>query len=158
MIEENLYGKSSTELIPSLCNLSIVYRDQNKINEAELLLNRCLNICDKGKCSNVVQSTILDNLGVIYSKKKSLKRAEILFEKAFELAKLSGDSNKIVLTTFNLSSIYLLNGKYTESIDLMNDALKQAEKTFGVNSPEVISIQNNLMKKQIFIEKVKENK
>jgi tetratricopeptide (TPR) repeat protein len=146
-IEEKLYSELSTEYIPDLVNLSVVLRSQNKIDEAEFILNKSLNVCKKNKCSSIVQATLFDNLGVIYSMKGRHKEAESLLKKSLELAKLSGDNLKITLITFNLANIYWKSGKYSDSIDLMQKTLVQSKKTFGVNNPNTINIQNNFANK-----------
>ncbi len=99
------YFKKSLEVNPNfvlaLTNLAGLYIQENKLEEAEKLFLKALQIEKR----SLDLSSIYNNLGIIYAKKKEFNRAIKKFEKAVSLNPKSADAY------YNLSLVYQEKGK-----------------------------------------------
>ncbi|TGO56023.1 hypothetical protein BCON_0083g00150 [Botryotinia convoluta] len=128
-------------------NLGNLYRDQDKLAEAEKMYCRALEGCEKALGPN--HTSTLDtvhSLGILYSDQGKLVEAEVMYRRALEgYEKALGPDHTSTLTTVhNLGSLYSDQGKLAEAEVMYRRALEGSEKALGLYHTSTLDTVNNL--------------
>ncbi len=128
-------------------NLAEFYRDQARFYEAELFIQRALEIDEVsfGKDHPEV-ATALNNLANLYQDTNRLEKAEPLYKRALEIyEKAFGKEHPKVATALNnLAVLYKDTNRLEEAEPLHKRALEIDEASLGKDNPNVAIHLNNL--------------
>lgn len=140
-------GKEDAKMPIALNELAVVYQYQSRYDEAEPLLKRSLEICEKklGKDYPSV-ATALNNLAGLYDSQGQYKEAEPLHKRSLMIReqKLGKDHPDTAQSLNNLAGLYQEQGRYDEAEPLYNRSIKIWEKSLGSEHPHVAAALNNL--------------
>jgi tetratricopeptide (TPR) repeat protein len=136
---EKVYGPESVQVASAANDLSLTVRDLNRLDEAEALLIRAIDIAGKTENSKLAQSRYMGNLSLIYQRKRMLPEAETMAESALRMREnLRGPDDIDVLPEIEeLAGIYADQGKYEQAEPLRRRALAILETNRGPEHPDV---------------------
>lgn len=120
------------EAIPTLnANLGEFYLKQNRLDDAEKFLQRSLEPAHES------YATHLSNLAMVYNRKKDFPKSLTTYQKALGHLKAAGQDTSLTYRSvvYNIVSLYLDFGKYSESIALVKETLKST----GQNDPRLLN-------------------
>ncbi|MDZ8260602.1 tetratricopeptide repeat protein [Nostoc sp. ChiQUE01b] len=142
-----LLGDSHIDVATSLDNLALVYRLQERYNEAEPLYQQALELRKRllgEEHLDVVDS--LNSLAFIYRLQERYSEAEPLYQQALELRKrLLGEEHLDVADSLgNLAFIYFLQRRYSKAEPLYQQALELRKRLLGEEHPLVATSLNSL--------------
>ena len=134
-------------LATSLNNLAVLYDNQGRYSEAELLYLDALEMRRRlftGDHPDVASS--LNNLAGLYYKQGRHSEAEPLYLDALEMRKrlFTGDHPDVASSLNNLALLYNNQGKYSEAELLYLEALEMRKRLFTCDHPDVANSLNNL--------------
>ncbi|CCD42629.1 hypothetical protein BofuT4_P074310.1 [Botrytis cinerea T4] len=128
-------------------NLGNLYRDQDKLAEAEVMYCRALEGYEKalGPDHTSTLDTV-NNLGALYSHQGKLAEAEVMYRRALEgYEKALGQNHTSTLDTVNnLGALYSHQGKLAEAEVMYRRALEGYEKALGSDHISTLNTVNNL--------------
>ena len=134
------FGPQDELLAASLQVLGLVYQDQGKYDEAELLNKRALAISEKawGPEHSTVAAA-LNDLALLYNTQGKYAEAEPLHRRALAIyEKTEGPEHPdVAYSLHNLALLYYNQGNYTEAERLYKRALVIKEKALGPEHPDV---------------------
>ncbi|MCS7078228.1 MAG: CHAT domain-containing protein [Bacteroidia bacterium] len=128
-------------------NLAILYQQQGKYIEAEILLKESKQIDTKILGTyNSEYATVCDNLGLLYLDMGRLTEAECLFKESMQIrTKILGKEHIDYATSCNnLALLYHIQAKYSDAEILYKEAQKIRAKNLGKKHPLYASSCNNL--------------
>ena len=140
-------GPDHLDVAISLNNLALLYQDQGKYAEAELLHERSLKIREKTLGSEHRDVAVsLGNLAQLYSAQGKVAEAETLCKRSLTVSEkvLGQDHPGVAISLNTLAVLYLASGKSAEAESLHKKCLVIWEKTRGPEHPYVASSLNNL--------------
>ena len=140
-------GPDHPDLVITLHNLALLYADQGRYTQAELLYKQALAIKEKAlePKNHPSLATILDNLGRLYTAQGCYTQAEPLYQQALTIKKKTlGPSHPSLATTLdNLANLYADQGNYSEAKSLYQRALVIKKKALGPDHPFLAITLNN---------------
>lgn len=144
---ENIYGKSSTEAATALTQIAMLRVRQNRLDEAEPMLKRSLEITEKmlGK-EHLAVATSLHNLAYLYKERDLYKKSELYYQRSMSIRrKINGpESLSVAESLNNLAGLRDAQSKYQEAEGLYLRSLRIREKHLGAEHPDVAISLNNL--------------
>jgi len=150
--KENELGPEHPDLVTSLNNLAIVYRETNRLDEALPLLERARDIGKKAIVDNpderVNYATALHNLAEWYALKKQFDKAEALYKEALQLRRtaLGNEHPHVAETLMNYANMLASMGRGEESLPMYDEAIVIRRNEFGRADARVVkAMQNKLM-------------
>jgi tetratricopeptide (TPR) repeat protein len=130
-------------------NYALVLMNLNRINEAETIINKAIQI-DKNNFGENHPETAADliNLSQLYISTNRLDEAESLLIRALSInEEYFGEENENVLVSINnLAQLYLHTKKFVAAEPLINRALKISDQIYGTEHPNYATLLNNLAK------------
>ncbi|KAK6611224.1 NB-ARC and TPR domain protein [Botrytis cinerea] len=127
--------------------LGLLYSDQGKLAEAEVMYLRALEGCEKalGPDHTSTLDTV-NNLGNLYSNQSKIAEAEVMYNRALEGYEktLGPDHTSTLDTVNNLGNLYSNQGKIAEAEVMYRRALEGYEKTLGPDHTSTLDIVNNI--------------
>ena len=145
-------GRILTELdmdgdyrMAALCNnISMVYRYQGKLAEAEEALNRAFNIIKGLPGCRPEMATTLINLGELQLKQQKYTMSEESFKNAIMIyeQELDGRDPHLSSAYSGLGNLYYTTGRFHKSESAYVRALALAEAQFGKNDAYIIISKN----------------
>jgi len=130
-----------------LNNLAVLYQDQGKYSDAELLYKKALGINQKALGPNHPSvATGLNNLALLYKDQGKYSDAELLYQRALEIKKkaLGPDHPGVAASLNNLAMLYGDQGRYSDAEPLYQQALRIDQKALGPDHRRVATDQHNL--------------
>ncbi|CCD42655.1 similar to kinesin light chain 1 [Botrytis cinerea T4] len=128
-------------------NLGILYKDQGKLAEAEVMYRRALEGYEKalGPDHTSTLDTV-NNLGILYKDQGKLAEAEVMYRRALEGYEkaLGPDHTSTLDTVNNLGALYSNQGKLAEAEKMYRRALEGKEKALGPDHTSTLDTVNNL--------------
>ena len=118
-------------------NISIVYRDLHRYNEAIASAQEAVRIA-KEMDLMTDQLNALNNLGIAYTAVKQYKKAEASYLESLKLAKRSKQKEAIQEASSNLSSVYEMMGKYKEALKYSRMSAAWQDSLFNENKQKLI--------------------
>jgi CHAT domain-containing protein/tetratricopeptide (TPR) repeat protein len=149
-IREQTLNPNHEDLVVSYNRLGLLYQEQGRMQEAELLFGRALAIV-QGSRSILVkrhEADVLNNLGNIYNADRRFAEAEKSFLHALEIEeeRYGLDHPEVATIRENLGLTYELQERYGEAESHFKKALAIMEGAYGKNHPAVtISLHNLAM-------------
>ncbi|KAJ5519835.1 Disease resistance protein [Penicillium fimorum] len=131
----------------ALYSLGYLYRDQDQIQDAEVMYDRALEGYEKaGGREHTSTLDTVDNLGTLYTSQGRLQEAEAMYERALEgKEKAWGREHTSTLDTVNnLGNLYKNQGRLQEAEAMYERALEGKEKAWGREHTSTLNIVNNL--------------
>jgi len=128
-----------------LNNIGLVYKNQNKLEEAKSFLEKALQLIKDtiGETKHTFISSCLMNLGLVYSNMKDFKTAEEKIKQAFDLRKDDFKLEKADIL-YNLGCIrHNIPNKSSEADNNLKEAEEIRKKILGERSFDVASIYYN---------------
>jgi tetratricopeptide (TPR) repeat protein len=128
-------------------NLGDLYRDQDKLAEAEQMYQRALQGKEKSLgAEHILTLDTVHNLGRLYLDHDKLVEAEQMCRRALQgREKALGAEHKSTLdTVHNLGWLYEKQGKPTEAEQIYQQALQRSEKVLGAKHRSTLQTVNNL--------------
>jgi eukaryotic-like serine/threonine-protein kinase len=144
-LHEELLGLEHPRTLMLVNNLAGVHRDQGRLEVAEPLYRKVLEVKDRmGVERNVAYAHPLYGLGRVLMEKGEAAEAERLLLEAVEI--LSRYQNPIVynIALSTLGECLLLQGRISEARPLIADSLPVLEERFEEGHPEVVRARNRL--------------
>jgi tetratricopeptide (TPR) repeat protein len=134
-LEEMAGDTRKSLLAPRLSQLGSIYRRQNRYAEAESTYLRALKL----EQSDLDRATALNSLGLIYNITARYDLAEPLLKEALDIRTrgLPANSNLVLETILNLSSIDSSRGNFTEAEAKLRGTLKIAETLGSAHSTTI---------------------
>ncbi len=145
---EALPASSEKERLVSRLTLARIYMQQDRLLEAEAILNKLRGEIEKADPPDAkIHALIINNIGLLHQRiydfqggKDRLENAEKCFTEAYELAKKDGDNPLEAERAYcsrlaNLAVIKVRKGKLGESTDMLKQAVEACEKRLGTDDP-----------------------
>ncbi|HEY9764451.1 MAG TPA: tetratricopeptide repeat protein [Trichocoleus sp.] len=157
-VTQQRLGESHPDVAFSLNNLALLYHQQGRAQEAEVLYNKALEQIRLlfGKADSTLM-TGLNNLASLYRTQGRLTEAEGLYQQSLEMARQQGEIPAVVITSLNnLAELYRLQGRNTEAEPLYQEALAMAQRLFGKEHATVAACLNNLAELYRAVERYQE--
>ncbi|MCK6617379.1 MAG: tetratricopeptide repeat protein, partial [Cyclobacteriaceae bacterium] len=133
------FGKEHPDYATSCNNLALLYAEQGRYNEAELLHKEAKEIRIKvlGK-EHLSYSTSCNNLAYLFVKQGRYSEAEPLYKEVKEIrAKVLGkDHPNYVASCNNLAYLYVQQGRFSEAEPLYKEAKEIQAKVLGKEHPD----------------------
>jgi tetratricopeptide (TPR) repeat protein len=127
--------------------LGILYADQGRYKEAEVMYKRALEGNEKSwGPEHTSMLDIFNNLGRLYQNQGQYKEAEVIYKRAIEgYEKVVGPEHTSTLKIVNnLGIVYANQRRYKEAEAMFERALEGDEKAWGPEYTLVLDIVNNL--------------
>lgn len=150
---EALPTGTGREKLASSINLARVYLEQDRLLEAETILNKARADLEKTEPPDPQYlALVINDIGLVNQRiydfqgdKERLEKAEKLFDESYKIAKqAAGDTldaeRGYCSRLTNLALIKVRKGKVAESTDLLKQAAGIAEKKLGPNDQQTIDI------------------
>ncbi|KAJ5919800.1 Disease resistance protein [Penicillium verhagenii] len=135
------------EAAGALYSLGLLYADQGRLQEAEVMYDRALEGYEKvwGQEHTSTLDTV-NNLGLLYADQGRLQEAEAMYERALEgYEKAWGQEHTSTLDTVNnLGNLYVDQGRLQEAEAMYERALEGKEKAWGREHISTLDTVNNL--------------
>ncbi len=151
LISEEKFGRNSVELVEQLIDLSSVYLGMGKHDQAEVSLNRALEIIEaKGKNASDREASAmayaLNNMGVAYTDRRMPEKAQEMFKRALDINTniLHVNDNRLAVNFGNQGYTLLKAGSYSASEEMLKRALNLTRVRSDENIVHVASYLNNL--------------
>jgi tetratricopeptide (TPR) repeat protein len=140
---EEAYGTQHPAVALALNNLGLWYKSSGRLEEAEFLYLRALNIAGEGSMES---ASIFYNLGALEQSRGRFERAELYARKACELRLRFRTTEHPDYATDEslLASILDSLGRYNDSESLYWHALSVFEHTLGAEHYEIAIHLNNM--------------
>ena len=132
--------------LAGLNGIGVLYSRQQKLAQAQEILQRALSGSENFKSDNEVAFDIVNNLGNLYENQGKLAKAEEMYQRALagrEKA-FGSDHPKTLKIVNNLGVLYNKQGNLPEAEKMYQRALAGCEKAFGLDHPAAFDIINNL--------------
>lgn len=149
-----LYGGEYLGTAKVLCNLGILYMEQGKDKEAELLFKRALSIRElQLGAMHPDTATSLNNLADLYRRRGKYTDSEQLFKRALVIdEKVYGlDHPEVATDLHNLAMLYGVQGRGWEAEEYFKRAYQIFEEALGRSHPNTNTVQREyvaLLRKQ----------
>ncbi|KAL5331173.1 hypothetical protein ACEPPN_000702 [Leptodophora sp. 'Broadleaf-Isolate-01'] len=128
-------------------NLGLLYANQSKLVEAEVMYQRALRGYEKawGPEHTSTLDTV-NNLGLLYTDQGKLVEAEVMYQRALQgYERAWGPEHTSTLNTVsNLGLLYADQGKLVEAEAMYQRALQGKEKAWGPKHTSTLNTVNNL--------------
>lgn len=144
--EAETFGEKDPRLAKALGNLSVLYLQLNKFDEAEALTSRSLALYRRAHGSEHIKvANALNSLAGILQRKGKFKQSEETFKEAIAIAeKLESGSSAVAAYRNNLANLLSQLGRDAESAPLYRATLALREKVLGPDHPQVAESSANL--------------
>jgi tetratricopeptide (TPR) repeat protein len=144
-----LQGKvfSDEETLHALHNMGLLYRDQDKIEEAEAMYQRALTGYEKVWGPEHIRTLVtVFNLGIIYKGQGRKGEAEVMYQRALTgFQKVGGPEHLLTLDAVScLANLYKATGKMEEAEIMYKRALTGFQKVGGPEHTATLHTVNNL--------------
>jgi tetratricopeptide (TPR) repeat protein len=145
--KESRLAAEDLEIFKSRTYLSILYMDQSRWREAEVLTVQ--NLITSSKLWGLEHQDTLYNMGRlsrIFQKQARWAEAEKL-ESQILLARtkmMGANHPKVIIEMNELATIYINQGKYGEAVGLMAQILEIGPQILGEDHPDLLAISGNL--------------
>ncbi|HEU4683230.1 MAG TPA: tetratricopeptide repeat protein, partial [Nitrospira sp.] len=126
------YGPEDLRVADAANDLAVVYANEGKPLEAELLFARALKIGEKGLgMDHPGVGATVQNLGILYATQQRYQDAEPLLKRALaiNLKEFGGKHPRTALSLKTLSSFYAIQGHLAEAEQLINKSLAILEES-----------------------------
>lgn len=140
-------GEYHSGVARDLNNLAQFFQDTNRLNEAELLMRKTLEIDEKNLGLNHPDvARDLNNLAQLLHTIDRIAEAEPLMRRALDIDERSFGPNhsNVARDLNNLATLFQATGRFTEAEPLMRRALNISEQSLGPDHPTVAAILNSL--------------
>jgi len=130
----------------SLNNLSVLYKDMGKYNEAEIYINKAeKQLLENKEDTTVKYAIVLNNKAMLYQQTGKLDEAEKLLNQAIEIADLhiNQKSATFVRLKVNLALLYQLKKDYERAEKIYNQAINIKKKRLGTKHPDYAMLLRN---------------
>ncbi|MGH7179907.1 MAG: tetratricopeptide repeat protein, partial [Tepidisphaeraceae bacterium] len=144
-LTERVHGEEHADVASALADLGVLRIRQGKLDEAEPLLRRALEIHHRFDNDEGEENT-LNSLATMLQDQGKLAEAEALFRQSLELQRKrrsSGDPH-LAMGMNNLAVLLYARGKLPDAEALFREVLTSFRKTVGDEHPEVANTLNNL--------------
>ena len=148
---EALPASSEKERLVSRLTLARIYMQQDRLLEAEAILNKLHGEIEKADPLDAkIHALIINNIGLLHQRiydfqggNDRLENAEKCFTEAYELAKQDGDNPLEAERAYcsrlaNLAVIKVRKGKLGESTDMLKQAVEACEKRLGTDDQQTL--------------------
>lgn len=146
-IDEQNLGSNDPVVATDLNNLSLLFRQTNRLSEAEKLIRRALEIGEKSlRVDSQTLAVRLKNLALILQDSNKLNEAEVLVRRALKIEeeKLGDNHPNVAVTLNNLALLLKDTDRLGEIESLIKRALNINEQNFGSSHPNVATDLNSL--------------
>ena len=134
-----------TELIPFLDRLANLSMEQARFSEAGRQLQRALSIAQSNQTTApAVMVHLLNSYGLLFLNTERKDEARIMFERAYALQRKLVDSDESVELLSQINNRATTSQNPAEAKQLLEAALRIAERNFGSESNDVASVLINL--------------
>ena len=140
-------GSDDPDVVSSIANLAVVYRDAGRNSESIPLLEEALT---KMKSLNGPDHpdtlTSMTNLAAGYRDAGRFAEALTLLEESFKVkqAKLGPDHAKTLISRNTLALVYRDAGRIAEALPFQQETLRLSERTLGRDHPNTLTALNTL--------------
>ncbi|KIX05611.1 uncharacterized protein Z518_03583 [Rhinocladiella mackenziei CBS 650.93] len=164
---EKEFGPEHTLTCLALNNLGIVYDDQGKLADSEMMLQRgaagisedarfrehtsrdrpIFRLIFPGRENALLleHAATVNNLGNLYKRQGKLTEAERMYTQALQAKKVLGPEHKATLDTVtNMGNLYENQGRLAEAEQMYHQALQGYERTLGPEHISTLLVVNNL--------------
>ncbi len=138
--EAEAFGPEDPRLARALTAQATFYRILGRIEEAEPLLARAVDILDKAPRREPAElAGVLNDLGFLRQQQGRLADANALYHRTLGVAEkgLPPEHPQIATVLSNLATLYQAQGRYAEAEPLYRGALRISEKALGPDHPAV---------------------
>ena len=146
-LRETALPKNHPDIAMSLNNLAMLYKDTNRLAEAEPLMQRAIKINEAAYGpDHPTEARDLNNLAMLYKDTNRLAEAEPLMQRAMKIdeAAYGPDHPEVARDLNNLAQLYKATNRLAEAEPLMQRAMKIDEAAYGLDHPTVAIRLNNL--------------
>lgn len=146
-LQEKAEATASTTYAGSLTTLALIRQAQGKMQEAERLFLRAIEVHEQVANKNPADSIpVLSRLSSLYEKQENLEKAAVYAKRALEIAKSvhGEESLQAALCMNNLAGIYLQQGKFDLSRPLLTKAVTLQAKVLGETNRDTLLTLSNL--------------
>jgi tetratricopeptide (TPR) repeat protein len=133
ILASSIYPDNHSDLAGTTNNLALCYKSQGRLDEAEYLYVKALNICRQlfSNCDSLELATGINNLALLYKSQGKFNEAEPLLEEGLGVCRrLFPNQNHHYLATSinNLALLYDSQDKLDEAESLYKEALSMRRK------------------------------
>jgi eukaryotic-like serine/threonine-protein kinase len=141
-MQRRLFPAGNTDVAYSLNMIAGVQRKRGDLAGAETLLRECLEMRRRlYPKDHYLIAVTLDNIGIVLRDRGDYAGSETLVNEAIEIKRRTlGNEHPITLISdLSLAEVYIAQGKYRETIDLLAPLIDTAREAFpGENAPRAI--------------------
>ena len=137
-------GDSDLCVAHTLGNIGSVYLSLGWLDDAEQVLQECLNIKSKLRadptlilpkgCDNVAMYDTLNNLGSVFFLKGDYYNAMSVFQECLQeitAGEVPGTTSDIANTLYNIGHVHCVLNEFEDALIAMNESLQLIQDTFG---------------------------
>ncbi len=145
-IRERELGADHPDVLESVNQLGVVYRRQQRLDQAESLLRRVLAARAAQEDDPVGLALALNNLGNLLWSQKRFDEAEAAHRRALEIRQreLGPDDQDVAETLNNLGALYQTQAKNREAEPVLRRAAEIYAETLGTDHPRYAATLFNL--------------
>jgi tetratricopeptide (TPR) repeat protein len=145
-LAKSRYGADDPAIAVELNNLAEVYRLMGRLNDAEALYKRAIELDERASPESAGLATSLNNLALVYRTQKKFAQAEKLYDRSLGMLEKSlGPGHPDVARALNnLAVLYRMKGEPERARPLQERALAIAEGALGRDHPTTQVLRRNL--------------
>lgn len=140
-------GEEHLDTIESLTNLATLYRQQDRLDEAESLNARAVAVGRRVLGEDHPRTLIaMNSLASLYADRRRHDLAEPLYTKVLEgrLRTLGGDHPHTLNALNNLAAVYCMQGEFAKAEPLLKKAVDTQTRVMGAEHPKTLLSMNNV--------------
>lgn len=158
-ITDILCGPRSARMGRDANNLAITLMQQNRLEEAEQLLETARSILENESSADPIElASCLGNLAMVLFHTNRFSNAEKLIERVFALEKIKpgGNPARLFPSLINYAGLLLSTKRIRSAVEIYVAVLELIEKTVGSGHPLVATVLGNCATALQYMDRVKE--
>lgn len=126
-LKDPSYPAAEREVMICL-NIGSAYLSHYEFNKAQEYFEKALKLNEPLNNPNT-EGSLFNNLGIVYKEKKDFDKAFQFYYRALSIRTGLKDTVGMAQTYNNLGDAYCLTGKYSEAVNVLNQAYRMSQKT-----------------------------